>query len=265
MWRFALQSDPAARRSSARACSISIASDRQLIDRARVNATREAYSAACIGWADASRHAGLRQARCAARRQGREARRSGAGSHLQARIRARALDGEGRALSSTSPPIRSAASPGGSGRNSAKATTKRRRASIRSTKTSSIRTAAGTARSISAFPMRSTARMSAPARSSWCMAAASRSAASPCTDAGVDEVWRLVTAALDKGQPRFAVQVFPFRLTEAQSRAPKVRSLGRLLGDLKKGYDLFERTACRRSSALRRPLRVRAGTAEHGR
>ena len=30
----------------------------------------------------------------------------------------------------------------------------------------------------------------------------------------VDEIWRLVTAALDSGQPAFNVQVFPFRMTE---------------------------------------------------
>ena len=30
----------------------------------------------------------------------------------------------------------------------------------------------------------------------------------------VDEIWRLVTAALDAGQPAFDVQVFPFRMTD---------------------------------------------------
>src|SRR4029079_17255997 len=30
----------------------------------------------------------------------------------------------------------------------------------------------------------------------------------------VDEIWRLVTAALDQGQPRFAVHAFPFRMTD---------------------------------------------------
>ena len=30
----------------------------------------------------------------------------------------------------------------------------------------------------------------------------------------VDEIWRLVTAALDAGQPAFNVQVFPFRMTD---------------------------------------------------
>ena len=36
------------------------------------------------------------------------------------------------------------------------------------------------------------------------------------TDPVVDEIWRLVTAALAKGQPRFQVQVFPFRMTRRE-------------------------------------------------
>ena len=58
----------------------------------------------------------------------------------------------------------------------------------------------------------------------------------------VDEIWRLVTAALDKGQARFQVQVFPFRMTE--------ETMARRVGErwlpfwenLKRGYDLFEQT-----------------------
>jgi murein L,D-transpeptidase YafK len=62
------------------------------------------------------------------------------------------------------------------------------------------------------------------------------------TNAGVDEVWRLVTAALDKGQPRFAVQVFPFRLTEANLAARSKDRFADFWANLKKGYDLFETT-----------------------
>jgi murein L,D-transpeptidase YafK len=62
------------------------------------------------------------------------------------------------------------------------------------------------------------------------------------TDAGVDEVWRLVTAALDQGQPRFAVQVFPFRMTEANLGARKGDGFADFWENLKKGYDLFETT-----------------------
>jgi murein L,D-transpeptidase YafK len=34
------------------------------------------------------------------------------------------------------------------------------------------------------------------------------------TDPVVDEIWRLVTAALDQGQARFPVHAFPFRMTD---------------------------------------------------
>jgi murein L,D-transpeptidase YafK len=60
------------------------------------------------------------------------------------------------------------------------------------------------------------------------------------TNAGVDEVWRLVAAALDKGQPRFAVQVFPFRLTDASLAVRKKDRFADFWANLKKGYDLFE-------------------------
>ena len=62
------------------------------------------------------------------------------------------------------------------------------------------------------------------------------------TNAGVDEVWRLVMAALDKGQPRFAVQVFPFRMTEANLAARSKDRFADFWASLKKGYDLFEST-----------------------
>ncbi len=61
------------------------------------------------------------------------------------------------------------------------------------------------------------------------------------TDPVIDEIWKIVTAALSGGQGRFQVEVFPFRMTEANlhwraddPRAPFWR-------DLKTGYDLFER------------------------
>jgi murein L,D-transpeptidase YafK len=62
------------------------------------------------------------------------------------------------------------------------------------------------------------------------------------TNAGVDEVWRLVTAALDKGQPRFAVQVFPFRMTETNLASRKGNSFAEFWANLKTGSDLFETT-----------------------
>lgn len=58
----------------------------------------------------------------------------------------------------------------------------------------------------------------------------------------VDEMWRLVTAALDQGQPAFSVQVFPFRMTEKNLAARKGDKWSPFWADLKKGYDAFERT-----------------------
>lgn len=62
------------------------------------------------------------------------------------------------------------------------------------------------------------------------------------TNAGVDEVWRLVTAALDKGQPRFAVHVFPFRMTDANLALRNKSDFADFWTNLKTGSDLFETT-----------------------
>lgn len=58
----------------------------------------------------------------------------------------------------------------------------------------------------------------------------------------IDEIWRLVTAALDHGQPAFNVQVFPFRMTEANLKARNADRWSGFWADLKRGYDSFERT-----------------------
>jgi murein L,D-transpeptidase YafK len=58
----------------------------------------------------------------------------------------------------------------------------------------------------------------------------------------VDEIWRLVTAALDSGQAAFNVQVFPFRMTEKNLAARKGDRWSAFWTDLKVGYDAFERT-----------------------
>jgi murein L,D-transpeptidase YafK len=60
------------------------------------------------------------------------------------------------------------------------------------------------------------------------------------TDPVVDEIWRLVTAALDKGQTQFAVHVFPFRMTERNLRLRRGYQWESFWADLKRGYDLFE-------------------------
>jgi murein L,D-transpeptidase YafK len=60
------------------------------------------------------------------------------------------------------------------------------------------------------------------------------------TDPGVDEIWRMVTAALEGGQPRFAVHVFPFRMTERALDFRKGYRWHDFWSDLKTGYDLFQ-------------------------
>ncbi len=60
------------------------------------------------------------------------------------------------------------------------------------------------------------------------------------TNAQMDEIWRLVTAALDGGQKRFQVQVYPFRLSDdalARSAGHPAEAFWRTL---KRGNDLFE-------------------------
>ncbi len=56
----------------------------------------------------------------------------------------------------------------------------------------------------------------------------------------VDEIWRMVTAALDKGQPRFAVHAFPFRMTERNVALHRGAKWEEFWAELKRGYDLFE-------------------------
>lgn len=60
------------------------------------------------------------------------------------------------------------------------------------------------------------------------------------THAAVDEVWRLVTAALEQGQARFPVHSFPFRMTDSALRLRRGGRWESFWADLKKGYDLFE-------------------------
>jgi murein L,D-transpeptidase YafK len=62
------------------------------------------------------------------------------------------------------------------------------------------------------------------------------------TDPVMDEVWRLVTAALKQGQRRFHVHIFPFRMTEANLAQRGSRTWAGFWRDLKPGYDLFETT-----------------------
>ena len=64
------------------------------------------------------------------------------------------------------------------------------------------------------------------------------------TDPVIDEIWRLVTAALSGGQKRFHVHVFPFRMTpEAMAAAPaQADGADELRNALRAGYEAFEAT-----------------------
>ncbi|HML41754.1 MAG TPA: murein L,D-transpeptidase family protein [Hyphomicrobium zavarzinii] len=60
------------------------------------------------------------------------------------------------------------------------------------------------------------------------------------TNPVIDEIWRLVTAALRGGQQRFQVQVFPFRMTDGNLNRHAASPLAGFWGNLKSGYDMFE-------------------------
>jgi murein L,D-transpeptidase YafK len=60
------------------------------------------------------------------------------------------------------------------------------------------------------------------------------------TNPVIDEIWRLVTAALRGGQKRFQVQVFPFRMTDGNLDRHAASPLAPFWRELKVGHDLFE-------------------------
>jgi murein L,D-transpeptidase YafK len=62
------------------------------------------------------------------------------------------------------------------------------------------------------------------------------------TDRVMDEIWALITAALDNGQARIPVHVFPFRMTERNLRLRQGDKWSGFWANLKKGNDLFEKT-----------------------
>ena len=60
------------------------------------------------------------------------------------------------------------------------------------------------------------------------------------TDPVVDEIWRLVTAALKGGQKRFHVHVFPFRMTHDNMTRRERAPWAPFWRNLKRGHDMFE-------------------------
>ena len=62
------------------------------------------------------------------------------------------------------------------------------------------------------------------------------------TNPVMDEIFALADAALDKGQERIEVHVFPFRMTKANMDAHADSPWSGFWTSLKEGYDQFERT-----------------------
>jgi murein L,D-transpeptidase YafK len=62
------------------------------------------------------------------------------------------------------------------------------------------------------------------------------------TNAVIDEIWRVVTAALKGGQRRFHVHIFPFRMTEDNLARRSGARWAAFWRDLKAGHDAFEAT-----------------------
>jgi murein L,D-transpeptidase YafK len=60
------------------------------------------------------------------------------------------------------------------------------------------------------------------------------------TDPVIGELWTIATAAFDGGQPRFSVQVFPFRPTQWRLDLYEKSQWSRFWRDLKPAYDAFE-------------------------
>ncbi len=63
------------------------------------------------------------------------------------------------------------------------------------------------------------------------------------TDAQMGEIWTLVTAALDAGQPAFQVQAYPFRMTPENLATYAGHQNERFWRDLAEGNEIFERTS----------------------
>jgi murein L,D-transpeptidase YafK len=60
------------------------------------------------------------------------------------------------------------------------------------------------------------------------------------TNGAVDDIYRIVEAALRAGQPAVDVHIFPFRMTAANMARHKASRWAAFWRDLKRGYDVFE-------------------------
>lgn len=62
------------------------------------------------------------------------------------------------------------------------------------------------------------------------------------TNPVMKEIWEIVTAALNKGQKRFATHVFPFRMTRRNMHVYSDKKWFRFWKSIRQGYELFEKT-----------------------
>lgn len=62
------------------------------------------------------------------------------------------------------------------------------------------------------------------------------------TDEGIEEIYSLADAAFAKGQVSIPVHVFPFRMTEEQTKRHADSKWAEFWSDLKPGYEAFETT-----------------------
>lgn len=60
------------------------------------------------------------------------------------------------------------------------------------------------------------------------------------TDRQIDEIYAVLEAALDRGQPAVDVSIFPFRMTETALQAAAQSEWTPFWQNLKQGFDLFE-------------------------
>ncbi|MEN9975723.1 MAG: hypothetical protein RLZZ282_1729 [Verrucomicrobiota bacterium] len=62
------------------------------------------------------------------------------------------------------------------------------------------------------------------------------------TDAKIEEIYTLCTAAQEGGQPYFRIHLFPFRMTTARLQAGAGTTNDEFWQNLKQGYDIFEQS-----------------------
>ncbi|GAA5484805.1 murein L,D-transpeptidase family protein [Haloferula sargassicola] len=62
------------------------------------------------------------------------------------------------------------------------------------------------------------------------------------TDEKIEEIYTLVAAALERGQPFVRVHLFPFRMTDERMETENASEWAGFWRNLKQGYDLFEQT-----------------------